>query len=245
MFGLSQEACRGPRCAPLPRGPCQSPDPRATMSADGAFRLHRGASRSERTEASTRERGLCTQAPMGAVRGPARRDRLPAQRPPTGTRQARLPLPSALSPLLSGPGPQSKVEESAWGGPPLRWHSVTAAAMREAGRVRLFFFLLFLLLSGGEASDRAGLVVQAEAGTTLALAGCARAGHSRRDRVASVGPWNRRRPRPPPGPCRRGGPGGSVPSSHAHPQRAMAGQARNGPWRCRGLDEDRFSFSCE
>lgn len=245
MFGLSQEACRGPRCAPLPRGPCRSPDPRATMSADGAFRLHRGASRSERTEASTRERGLCTQAPMGAVRGPARRDRLPAQRPPhrdpPGQAAAALgPQPSAL-----GPGPQSKVEESPWGGPPLRWHSVTAAAMREAGRVRLFFFLLFLLLSGGEASDRAGLVVQAEAGTTLALAGCARAGHSRRDRVASVGPWNRRRPRPPPAPCRGGGPGGSVPSSHACRQRAMAGPARNGPWRCRGLDEDRFSFSCE
>lgn len=169
----------------------------------------------------------------------------PPRDPPPGPARpgCRCPRPSAL--CSRAPSPQSKVEESAWGRPPLRWHSVTAAAMREAGRVRLFFFLLFLLLSGGEASDRAGLVVQAEAGTTLALAGCARAGHSRRDRVASVGPWNRRRPRPPPGPCRGGGPGGAVPSSHACRQRAMAGPARNGPWRCRGLHEDRFSFSCE
>lgn len=239
---MSQEACRGPRCAPLPRGPCRSPNPRATMSADGAFRLYRGASRSERTEASTRERGLCTQAPMGAVRGPASRDRLPAQRPPhrdpPGQAAAALgPQPSALGPR---PPEQSGGVHLGRATP-----SVAVAAMREAGRVRLFFFLLFLLLSGGEASDRAGLVVQAEAGTTLALAGCARAGHSRRDRVASVGPWNRRRPRPPPAPCRGGGPGGSVPSSHACRQRAMAGQARNGPWRCRGLHEDRFSFSCE
>lgn len=162
--------------------------------------------------------------PYGGLRGATVcQPRDPPHRDPPGQAAAALgPQPSAL-----GPRPP---EQS--GGVRLE-------------RVRLFFFLLFLLLSGGEASDRAGLVVQAEAGTTLALAGCARAGHSRRDRVASVGPWNRRRPRPPPAPCRGGGPGGSVPSSHACRQRAMAGPARNGPWRCRGLHEDRFSFSCE
>lgn len=157
----------------------------------------------------------------------ARRDAAACQ--PRGsrarTRQARLPLPSALSPRPPG---QSR-GLSARGRPPLRWHFVTAAAMREPWRVCLSFSLLFLLLIRDEASDMAGLTVQDEAGTKLSLTGCARAGHSWRDRVASVrGVKLPPTCQPPPAPCCRGDPEDGMPSSRSRHRRARAGQMRDG-----------------